>query len=75
MKTPSSTRAHAVLSVTLILNQPQFLRVVRSVLIDQGQFAVGQVRRRQTTQGLELIIDQWSLVEGLPDGRNVPVMF
>ncbi|MCA9012301.1 MAG: ThiF family adenylyltransferase [Planctomycetaceae bacterium] len=74
MNTSSSSLIAATLPITLIINQPQFLRTVRSVLLDQGQFVVGRVRRRRTSHGLELIIDGWSHVEGVPDGRSMAPM-
>lgn len=43
-------------------------------MLDQGQFVVGRVVRRRTTQGLELIIDSWSHAEGIPDGRSMAPM-
>ena len=60
--------------VTLVINQPQFLETLRSVMLDQGQFVVGRVTRRRTTQGLELIIDNWSQVEGVPNGTSMAPM-
>ena len=60
--------------ITLVINQPQFLRTLRSVMLDQGQFVIGRVIRRQTTQSLELIIDGWSPTEGIPDGRSMAPM-
>lgn len=52
----------------LVINKPQFLTHARTLLLDRGRFAVGRVRRRNTTQAQELIIDRWQTSERIPSG-------
>lgn len=74
MRTPLDRSIQTETPKIVVISQPQFLRIARPVLVDSGKFAVGHVRRRRTTRGLELIIDRWRDVNGIPDGRSMAPM-
>lgn len=57
---------------TLVLEQHAFEDIVRRVILDRGVFATGQVIRRRTRLGQELIIRRWKITPEIPDGRNRP---
>lgn len=58
----------------LVLNQPQFLRQARTLLVDRQDVAFGRVRRRTTRQAQEMILDQWDVRTLPPSGQELPPM-
>ena len=67
-----SPNVTAPMPTTLVLDQHALEAVLGPVLLDRGTFAVAPVRRRYTKYGRELMIADWQIASGLPDGRDRP---
>lgn len=61
-------------SISVIINQHRFLQAVRPVLLDRGRFATGRIRRRQAGRSLEFIINDWTVTDGVPNGKTMAPM-
>ncbi len=72
--TPILHTSKQIVPTVLIINQPAFLECVRPVLVENGRFAIGSVRRRRTSRSLELIIDHWTNSEKRPNGQTMAPM-
>ncbi|MCA9151914.1 MAG: ThiF family adenylyltransferase, partial [Planctomycetales bacterium] len=63
---------HAMKPLHLVIRQAEFLRCVRMILLDPSRMAVCRVRRRETGEALEFLLDHWTLSEATPNGQDLP---
>ncbi len=68
----SKLAGHRTKPFTLVINQGEFLRELRPILVDTGRVARCHINRRETTSSIELILTPWFAGSPLPDGQAMP---